>query len=62
MTPIYHIYVRTLSRTGKLEELMKELSRYKWDIIGLAETRLTGNGKLTTDESHTVLQWSRETL
>ena len=26
---------------------MRELNRYKWDIIGLAETRLQGNGGLT---------------
>ena len=44
--------VRTLRRFGKLEELMKELSRYKWDVIGLAETRLTGDGELTTEEGH----------
>ena len=31
---------------------MKELSRYKWDVIGLAETRLTGDSELTTEEGH----------
>ena len=31
---------------------MKELSRYKWDVIGLAETRLTGDGELATEEGH----------
>ena len=44
--------VRTLRRFGKLEELMNELSRYKWDVIGLAETRLTGDGELTTEEGN----------
>ena len=33
---------------------MKELSRYKWDVIGLAETRLTGDGELTTEEGHNL--------
>ena len=31
---------------------MKELSRYIWDVIGLAETRITGDGELTTEEGH----------
>ena len=31
---------------------MKELSRYKWDVIGLAETILTGDDELTTEEGH----------
>ena len=31
--------VRTLSRCGKLEELSRELDRYRWDVIGLAEIR-----------------------
>ena len=39
--------VRTVRRFGKLEELMKELSRYKWDMNGLAEIRLTGDGGTT---------------
>ena len=34
--------VRTLNITGKIEELTNELSRYKWDIVGLSETRLSG--------------------
>ena len=43
--------VRILNRTGKIEELTNELSRYKWDIIGLGETRLNGSGELTTNET-----------
>ena len=30
--------VRTLRRTGKRHELTRELDRYRWEIIGLAET------------------------
>ena len=44
--------VRKLRRFVKLEELMKELSRYKWDVIVIAETRLTGDGELTTEEGN----------
>ena len=29
--------VRPLSRCGKLEELSRELDRYRWDIIGMSE-------------------------
>ena len=52
--------VRTLRRIGKMEELMKELSRYKWDIIGLAETRITGNGELNTEEGHRLYYSGQE--
>ena len=46
--------VRTLNRTGKIKELTNELSRYKWDIVGLSETRLNGCGELTTNEGHNI--------
>ena len=37
--------IRTNRRIGKMEELIRELNRYKWDIIGLTETELPGNGE-----------------
>ena len=46
--------VRILNRTGQIEDLTNELSRYKWDIVGLSETRLNGCGELTTNEVYTV--------
>ena len=51
-TTLGTLNVRTLRKFGKLEELMKKLSRYKWDVIGLSETILTGDGELTTEEGH----------
>ena len=41
--------VRTLRKCCRIEELTRELERYKWHIIGLSEIRLTGSGELTTD-------------
>ena len=52
--------VRTLNRTGKIEELNNELSRYKWDIVGLSETRLSGCGELTTNEGNKIYYSGRE--
>ena len=44
--------VRTLHACGKINELTHELERYRWDILGLAETRWTGLGETTTEEGH----------
>ena len=44
--------VRTLYACGKIIELTHELSRYTWDILGLAEVRWTGIGETITDEGH----------
>ena len=44
--------VRTLRRCGKINELTNELERYKWNIIGLSETRLTGSGEILTEAGH----------
>ena len=52
--------VRTLNITGKIEELTNELSRYKWDIVGFAETRLHICGELTTNEGHKIYYSGRE--
>ena len=44
--------VRILRRCVKLEELTNELKQYRYDIIGLAETSMTGTGYLTTYDGH----------
>jgi hypothetical protein len=41
--------VRTLHQDGKTELFIREIQRYKWDIIGLAETHWIGNGMKTVD-------------
>ena len=47
--------VRTLSRCEKLEELSRELDRYRLDVIGLSEIRWLGTGEETTDNGHKLL-------
>ncbi|XP_027212995.2 craniofacial development protein 2-like [Penaeus vannamei] len=42
--------VRTMYCQGKLKEVTYELERYKWNAVGLAETRWTGAGEITTEE------------
>ena len=44
--------VRTLYACGRLQELIHELKRYQWDIIGLSEVRWTGFGESTTEDGH----------
>ena len=56
----YCIYIYIYIYTGKIEELTNELSRYKWDSVGLSETRLSGCGELTTNEGHKIYYSGRE--
>ena len=44
--------IRTMYCQGKLKELRYKMERYKWNVIGLAETRWTGAGKITTEAGH----------
>ena len=46
--------VQTLQATGEVKELTHALSRYKWDIVGLAETMWTGEGVTSTEEGHKI--------
>ena len=46
--------VRSLHQIGKTELLIREIQRFKWDIIGLCETRWTGNGTKCIDNFHIV--------
>ena len=45
---------RTLRAAGKLQELTHEMSRYRWNILGLCEMRWNSFGKTTTEEGHNV--------
>ena len=49
--------VRTLREDGKLEELEHEMKRYKWNILGLCESRLRKAGEKSTEEGHRLF-WS----
>ena len=37
---------------GKMEELEHEMERYRWNILGLSETRWKNQGETTTNEGH----------
>ena len=44
--------VRTLRAAGKVEELLHEMYRYKWSILGLCKMRLKKSGEIPTDGGH----------
>ena len=50
--------VRTLYESSKLRQVLKEMERYKLDILGISECRWTGSGKMTS-QGHTVLYSGR---
>ena len=43
-----------LRAAGKLQELTHEMDRYRWNILGLCETRWKNFGEITTEEEHKV--------
>ena len=46
--------VRTMHQAGKLQNVKEEAIRLKVDILGLAEVRWLGSGKLVS-EDHTLI-------
>ena len=46
--------VRTLYQAGKLDNAIYEMNKMKLDILGIAETRWTDNGKIRRD-THTII-------
>ena len=46
--------VRTLKDEGKIHELVYEMERYQWNLLGLCEMRWKGIGETTTEEGHKV--------
>ena len=50
---------KTLRMAGKLEELSYEMSRYRWNILGLYEVRWKNFGEISTKEGH-KLHFSRK--
>jgi len=42
--------VRTLYQAGRLENLKQEMQALDIDILGVCETRWTGNGKFNSDD------------
>ena len=52
--------VRTLNGTGKLEELTYEMSKYRWNILGLCEVRWKQFGETSTADEHKIYYSGRE--
>lgn len=52
--------VRTLYQTGKLHNVVKEMKRLKVNIMGIAETRWTGSGRITTDGNTLIYSGAEE--
>ena len=52
--------VRTLRAAGKVEELLHEMDRYKWSILGLCEMRWKKSGEIPTDGGHRVYLSGKE--
>ena len=44
----------TFSACRKVQELIHELKRYRWNLLGLAEVRWTGFRGTTMDEGHKI--------
>ena len=50
ITSIGTVNVTTLYAPGKLKCTIEEINRYKWDVLGLAETHWTGEGEIMCGE------------
>ena len=44
--------IRTLRAAGKVEELLHEIDRQKWSILGQCEMRWKKSGEIPTDGGH----------
>ena len=43
------VNVTTLYRPGKMKCTIEEINRFRWDVLGLAETHWTGSGEFETE-------------
>ena len=41
-----------MNQDGKLEELVHEMEKYRWNLLDLCEIRWKNLGEWTTDERH----------
>ena len=46
--------VRTLQPCGKIEELERELDKYRWHFLGLVVVRWKGTGEKVTDNDNMI--------
>ena len=52
--------VRTLHQTRKLSQVVNEFDNYMLDLLGLCETRWTGNDKKSLQSGHTFIYSGKE--
>ena len=52
--------VRTMYEQGRVAQVIAEMKRYKLDILGVSESRLTKSGRMKTTTGETVLYSGRE--
>ncbi|XP_056017289.1 craniofacial development protein 2-like [Ostrea edulis] len=52
--------VRTMYETGKAAQIEREMNRYNIQILGVSESRWTGNGIITTNSRNTIIYSGRE--
>jgi len=51
--------VRTLFQCGRIGQVLRQMTEYKLDILGLSEVRWTGQGRFTSEQG-TILYSGRE--
>jgi len=54
--------VRTMFEVSKTAQVVKEMGRYKLDLLGLSEVRWTGHGKIKLSDGDTIVYSGHETL
>ena len=52
--------VRTIYETGKAAQIKREMNKYNIQILGIRESRWTGNGVITTNSRNTIYYSGRE--
>ena len=52
--------VRTMSEAGKIDNIIQEMDRLQIIVLGIAEIRWPGAGKIDKENGHTFLYSSRE--
>ena len=50
----------SLNGVGQMKTLKRELGRYRWDVIGLAETQRENSGEITIDVGHIITFYGKE--
>ena len=49
LTSVGAINVTTLYAPGRLQCVIQEINRYRWDVLGVSETHWVGEGEMVSD-------------